>query len=138
MADAPESNEAATASHATARRGGVTRTAWLASVVVAALVAGAAGGAIGWTVQKQRVDDDLANVRPIGRVTAVSDDEVAVTLLTSDGTRTYEITDDTAVSGDVAEDAVVLVRSRRGGDDQLQATEIIVLPDTSTFAGREG
>ena len=119
-----------------------SRTTLIVSVLVAALVAGVAGVAIGWKLEQQRVKDDLDEIRPIGVVSASDEGSVTVGLLTSTGSRTYVITDDTVVAdseGDEAstipEGAVVLVRSRHV-DGEAHAREIIVLPESSTYARR--
>ena len=111
--------------------GGVSRTVYIVSVVVALLIAGVAGLVIGWKVEQQRVKDDLSNIRPIGTVTALDDDSVTIALQTADGSKTYVLTDRTTVhgSGDMAEGSTVLVRSWRGAEGGLEANEIVVLPD---------
>lgn len=119
---------------------GVSRTVLIWSVLIATVVAGVAGLAIGWKVEQSRVKDDITDIRPVGTVTAVEDSSVTVDLLTSSGTRTYVLTDgtvvDTSESGDVSEvveGSTVLVKNYRNRDGKLQATEIIVLPDSTTF-----
>jgi hypothetical protein len=115
----------------TVPRPGVSRTVLIVSVLAAALVAGVAGVIIGWKVEQQRVEDDLANIRPIGTVTAVDEDSVTIELQTASGSKTYEITDRTTVDGgELAEGSTVLIRSwRGGGDGQLQVNKIVVLGD---------
>jgi hypothetical protein len=111
---------------------GVSRTTLVVSVLLGMLVAGAAGVAIGWKVEQERVKEDVENIRPIGTVTALDDDSVTIELDTADGTKTYEITDRTTVdgTGELAEGATIFIRSWRGGDDdQLQANKIVVLSD---------
>ena len=113
-----------------APRSGVSRVVLLVSVVAALLIGGAAGVAIGWKVEQERVKEDVENIRPIGTVTAVDDDSVTIDLETASGTKTYEITDRTTVdgTGELAEGSTVLIRSWRGGEDgQLQANKIVVL-----------
>jgi len=112
------------------------------AVILAVVISGVAGLAIGWKVEQQRVKDDIANIRPVGTVTAVTDDSVTVELRTASGTRTYEVTDATVVDGaaggdvsDLAEGSIILVKNNRGDDGKLQATEIVVLPETTTFGG---
>jgi hypothetical protein len=125
-------------------RDGVSRRVLLASVLAAAIAAGLVGVGVGWKIEQQRVKDDLGNIRPVGTVTAIEDDSVTVDLLTGDGTRTYVLTDQTVVDSaqegdvsDVVEGSIVLVRNRPGSDDRLQAIEIVVLPESTTFgAGR--
>lgn len=125
-----------------APRNGVSRTVLVLSVLVAIVVAGVAGLAIGGKVEQDRVKDDITNIRPVGTVTAVTDNSVTVDLLTSSGTRSYVLTDETVVdsseSGDVSEvveGSIILVKNKRDSDGKLQATEIIVLPDSTTFGG---
>jgi len=110
------------------------------SVVVALALGGLAGVVIGWKVEQSRVKDDIKNIRPVGTVTAVKGDSVTVKLKTSSGTRTYTLTGDTVVDSaetgtadDVVEGATVLVKTGRGSDGKLEAKEIIVLPDSTTF-----
>ena len=107
----------------------VSRTTLVVSVLIALIVAGVAGVAIGWKVEQQRVKEDVENVRPIGTVTAIDDDSVTIELETASGSKTYEITDDTTVdgTGEMEEGATVLIRSSRGDGDQRQATRIVVL-----------
>jgi len=123
-----------------APRDGVSRTVLIRSVLIAIVVAGVAGLAIGWKVEQSRVKDDIRDIRPVGTVTAVEDSSMTVDLLTSSGTRTYVLTEGTVVgtseSGDVSEvveGSTVLVKNYRNSDGKLKATEIIVLPDSTTF-----
>ena len=123
-------------------KAGIGRSTAIVLVLVAALLAGAIGVAIGWKVEQQRVKDDIANIRPIGTVTAVADDAITVDLQTTDEDRTYQVGSQTRVDspegGDLAsvvEGTVVLVRSKRAGNGDLEATQIIVLPES---AGRRG
>jgi hypothetical protein len=109
-------------------------------MVVALAIGGIIGAAIGWKVEQNRVKDDVKNVRPVGQVTAVNGDTLTVRLITSSGTRTYQLTDstkfDASRSGsadDVAEGATVLVKSKRGSNGELQATEVVILPESSSF-----
>jgi Domain of unknown function (DUF5666) len=126
-------------------RNGVSRTVLILSVLAGMAVAGVAGVIIGWKVEQERVKDDIGNIRPVGQVSAVEGDEVTVDLLTSSGSRTYVLTDDTviheAASADasaVAEGSTVLVKSRRDDDGSLRAVEVIVLPEETTFgSGRD-
>jgi len=120
-----------------AQRSGVSRTTLILSVLIALVVAGTAGVAIGWKVEQQRVKDDLANIRPVGTVTTIDADSMSVKLLTADGKRTYILTDATLVDGgkigDLAEGSTVLIKSRRNSDGKLEAREIVILPDTTTL-----
>jgi Domain of unknown function (DUF5666) len=109
----------------------------LASLVVGVIV----GGLIGWQVEKNRAEDDIANIRPIGTITAVSDDSFTIDLRTSSGSREFTVTDATvietaegATAADLTEGATVLVRSENSEGD-LQAREVIVLPDTTSSGG---
>jgi Flp pilus assembly secretin CpaC len=118
----------------------VSRTALILSVVLALALGGLAGVVIGWKVEQNRVKEDIANIRPVGQITAVNGDSVTVELNTSSGQRTYTVTDGTTVesatagtSADVVKGATVLVKNKRGSGGKLEATEIIVLPDSTTF-----
>jgi hypothetical protein len=115
--------------------GGVSRTALILAVIGALVIGGIGGAAVGWKVEQHRVKDDVASIRPIGTVTSVDANTITVRLKTANGTRTYAITKDTAVdkadsaaSGDLAQGATVLVRSRSAGG-KAEATQIIVLPN---------
>ncbi|MGZ8724795.1 MAG: hypothetical protein ACXWYG_12215 [Aeromicrobium sp.] len=118
----------------------MSRTSLILSVLVALALGGLAGVAIGWKVEQNRVKDDIRNIRPVGTVTAVNGNSVTVRLKTSSGTRTYTLTGrttvDTAQTGtaaDVVEGATVLVKTGRDDEGKLEATEIVVLPDSTTF-----
>jgi hypothetical protein len=119
--------------------GGVSKTALVVGMLAAALVAGVVGVIIGWKVEQQRVKDDLANIRPVGTVTAVDDDSLTMSLSSASGNRTYVITDATVIDGEtggdtsaVDEGATVLVKSKETGGD-LQAVEIVVFPEGTTY-----
>jgi hypothetical protein len=125
------------------RRGGVSRTVLTLGIVVALAVGGLIGVAIGWKVEQKRVKDDVQNVRPVGKVTAVDGNSLTIALQTSTGTRTYAITGATPVdsarkggTGDVAKGSTVLVKSFHNDKGQLQASEIVVLPDSSKLGSR--
>ena len=140
MSSEPESVEELPS--AEAPREGVSRRVLVLAVILAVVISGVAGLAIGWKVEQQRVKDDIANIRPVGTVTAVTDDSVTVELRTASGTRTYKVTDATVVDGaaggdvsDLAEGSIILVKNKRGNDGKLQATEIVVLPESTTFGG---
>ena len=118
------------------------RGALVLVVLVAMAISGAAGVAIGWKVEQTRVKEDIENIRPVGTVTSISEDSVTVDLRTASGTRTFTVTAATVVDGarggDVsalAEGSIILVKNRRGDDGTLQATEIVVLPESTTFGG---
>jgi hypothetical protein len=122
--------------------GGSSRRRLVALLVLTALaslgVGVIIGGLIGWQVEKNRAEDDIANTRPIGTITAVSDDSFTVDLTTSSGSREFTVTDATiietaedATAADLTEGATVLVRSQNSEGD-LQAREVIVLPETSS------
>jgi len=120
--------------------GGVSKGVLVVSILLTALLAGVAGLVIGWKVEQQRVKDDLANIRPIGTVTAVDDDSVTVKLSSASGTRTYEISDATIIAGEAGGDtsqlppgSTVLVKSASG--DNAKAVEIVVLPENTTYGG---
>jgi hypothetical protein len=126
-----------------ARESRVSRTALIVSVVAALAIGGIAGVAIGWKVEQSRVKDDIKNVRPVGTVTAVGDGSFTVDLQTSSGTRTYVIKSGTVVDrakvgdeGDLAEGQTVLVKSFKNADGKLEASEIVVLPDSTKLAQR--
>lgn len=122
---------------------GVSQTMLILSIVVALAVGGLGGVAIGWKVEQRRVKDDVQNVRPVGKVTAVNGTSLTVALETSSGTRTYVMTDKTAVDharagrkGDIIEGSTVLVKSFHNDQGKLQASEIIVLPDSTKLGDR--
>jgi hypothetical protein len=122
---------------------GVSRTVLVVAVLVAVVVAGIAGVAVGWKVEQNRVKDDVKKVRPVGTVTAVDDGSLTVSLQTSSGTQTYAITKGTVVDqaregepGDITTGSTVLVKSF-SKNGKLEASEIIVLPD-STKLGTSG
>jgi hypothetical protein len=99
----------------------------------ALLVGGIIGGVIGWQVEKNRVEDDLKNIRPVARVTKVDDDSITIAL-PAGGTREYVISDATDVekgangaASDVKEGARVFVRSQKNSDGDLEATQIVIL-----------
>jgi hypothetical protein len=115
-------------------RAGVSRGTLIVAVVIAVVVAGIAGVAVGWKVEQNRVKDDVKNVRPVGTVTAVDDGSLTISLQTASGTRTYVITKGTVVDrartgelGDVTKGSTVLVKGFTA-DGKLQASEIVVLP----------
>lgn len=114
----------------------VSRTVFIVSVIAAILIAGAAGVVIGWKIEQQRVKDDLANIRPIGTVTAVDEDSVTIELQTASGSKTYVINDATNVdgSGEMVEGSTVLIRSWRSQGGELLARKIVVLPDAAAPA----
>ena len=92
------------------------------------------GGLIGWQVEKNRVKDDIANIRPIGTITAVNDDSFTIDLGADHGSREFTLTEATAIEtaeggtpADLTEGATVLVRGRNSEGD-TQAVEVIVLP----------
>jgi Domain of unknown function (DUF5666) len=125
--------------------GGVSRTVLLASVLASLVVAGVVGVGLGAKIEQGRVKDDVKNVRPVGTVTAVSDTSLSINLVTSQGKRTFVITDDTVIEdaragdlSDVTEGSRVLVRNERDEDGNLRATEVIVLPESTTFRGGGG
>jgi hypothetical protein len=111
------------------------RAPLVVTAVVALLVGGIAGTALGWKVEQRRVKSDLENIRPIGEVTGVSGDTLRVRLSSSDGDREFRVTAETVVNGatgraasDVGRGARVLVRVRPGSGD-LEAAEVVVLPE---------
>lgn len=120
-------------------KAGVGRSTVIALVLAAALLAGVVGVAIGWKIEQQRVKDDIANIRPIGTVTAVADGSITVDLQGVTEDRTYQVGGETRVDGgdleSVIEGTVVLVRSKRASNGDVEATQIIVLPES---AGRRG
>ena len=80
-----------------ARGGGVSRTVLIVGIVAAPVVGGLAGTALGWKIEQRRVKDDVANVRPVGKVTAVNGSSLTIALESASGTRTYVVTSATAV-----------------------------------------
>jgi hypothetical protein len=126
-----------------ARESRVGLTALIVSVVAALAIGGLAGVAIGWKVEQSRVKDDIKNVRPVGTVTAVADGSFTVEMQTSSGTRTYVINRGTIVDraetgdeADVAEGATVLVKSFKNADGKMEASEVVVLPDSTELGQR--
>jgi hypothetical protein len=120
--------------------GRFSRATVIVSVVIALAIGGVVGIAIGWKLEQSRVKDDIKNVRPVGTVTAVSDDSLTVALKTASGTRTYVVTKGTVVdraeSGDledVVKGSTVLVKNFHNDDGKLQASEIVVLPKSTTL-----
>jgi hypothetical protein len=105
--------------------------------VAALLIGGVVGAAVGWKVEQERVKDDLANIRPIGTVTAVDDDSVTLRMRTTDGERTYAVTAQTEVQGadELTEGATVLVRRSSGDGDDREAGVLIVLPEEEPAEG---
>ena len=77
--------------------GGSSRTLLVLTAVASLVVGVIIGGLIGWQVEKNRVEDDIANIRPIGTVTAVSDDSFTIDLRSGSGTRDFTLTDATAI-----------------------------------------
>jgi uncharacterized protein DUF5666 len=133
-----ESNASVESSDAQAPPSRTTSRGSVVFIAVAALVVGVlVGGVIGWQVEKQRVKDDVAAVRarerPVGTITAVSDDSLTIALNGGDGSRKFKLTDETAIetaeptSEKLAQGATVLVRGRTKGSD-VEAVEVIVLP----------
>jgi hypothetical protein len=92
------------------------------------------GGAIGWKAEQHRVKSDVANIRPVARVTGVSGDKVTVKFISTSGTRTYQLSDATLIDptqkgdrSDITKQARVIVKGTKK-NGQWQATEIVVLP----------
>jgi co-chaperonin GroES (HSP10) len=131
---------------AAGRKGGggkVSRAVVIVSVVVALAIGGLVGVAVGWKVEQGRVKASVKNIRPVGEVTSVSDDAITVTLKTASGTRTYVVNSGTVVDvakggdlSDVEKGSKVLVKNFHNKDGKLEATEIVVLPDSTTLASR--
>jgi hypothetical protein len=122
---------------ATAAEGKPRRSRALPLILVglgALLVGGIVGALIGWQVEKNRVEDDLENIRPVARVTRVDDESITIAL-PAGGTRSYVVSDATDVAttaagepSDLEEGARVFVRGRGNSDGDLEATEIVILP----------
>ena len=103
------------------------------------VLGGVIGFAAGWLIQRDRAEDDISHVRPVGTVQSVEGETLLVRIQGED--REYRLSDDAVVenaeSGSVSDidtGAVVLVRERRADDGTLEAREVIVLPDTSTWS----
>ena len=119
--------------------GGGRRVSLLVASVlagVALVLGGIVGVAIGWKVEQNRVKDDVKNVRPVGTITAVTDDSITVNLRTGSGRRTYALTDATVIdkaesgaTSDIEEGATVFLRTRRGDNGELEAAQVVVLPE---------
>jgi hypothetical protein len=125
----------------TSGRSGPSVTLLVLTALGALVVGVVIGGVIGWQVEKQRVEDDIANIRPIGTITEVGDDSFTVNLSTSSGTREYQVTDETVVqvadtgsAGDLEPGSRVLVRSR-DGDGGPEAIEVVVMAPESSGGG---
>ena len=123
--------------------GGVSRMVLILGVVAALVVGGLAGTALGWKVEQRRVKNDLKDIRPVGKVTAVNGSSLTMALETSSGTRTYVITSTTAVdrartgtTSDVKKGSTVLVKNFSNDQGHLQASEIVVLPDSTKLGTR--
>lgn len=141
MATDPEGRQPADETTTSTGAARPTRRRPIVAVVaaVAGLAVGAAVGfAAGWQVQKQRVEDDLSHVRPVGVIVAVADD--SVTVRTGGERREYRVSEQTVVdtasvgsAADLARGATVIVRTGRTDDGDLLAREIVVLPEGSTW-----
>jgi hypothetical protein len=125
------------------RGGGVSRTVLIVGVVAALVVGGLAGTALGWKIEQRRVKDDLANIRPVGKVTAVNGNSLTIALQSSSGTRTYVVTSGTKVdraregtTSDVKKGSTVLVKNFTNDQGHLEASEIVVLPDSTRLGTR--
>jgi hypothetical protein len=134
----PEADDGAVEPDGAGSRKGVSKGVLVVCILLAAALAGVAGIVIGWKVEQQRVKDDLANIRPIGTVTAVDDDSMTVNLSSSSGVRTYQISQATIIAGEaggdtsaVPEGSTVLVKTS-GGDDP-NAIEVVVFPENTTY-----
>ena len=78
-------------------RRGITPILTAVIAVVALLVGGAIGVGIGWKVEQNRVKADVKNIRPVGKVVAVTDDSITVRLNTGSGQKTFALTDATVI-----------------------------------------
>ena len=126
-----------TTTAAPSRRGGMSRGATIGIAIVALLIGGIVGVAIGWKAEQQRVKSDVANIRPVARVTGVSGDKVTVKFISTSGTRTYQLSDATLIDptqkgdrSDITKRARVIVKGTKK-NGQWQATEIVVLPENT-------
>jgi len=123
-----------------APRDGVSRAVFFLSLAIAIAVSGVAGLAIGWKVEQTRVKAEVVNIRPLGTITAVTDTSITVDLRTAKASRTYQITSDTVIenwtSGDMPKlrkGLTILIESRTGSDGDLEATDVIIVPDSTSF-----
>jgi hypothetical protein len=114
----------------------------IGGMVVALIIGGLVGGVVGWKVEQNRVKDDVRNIRPVGTVTAVSDNAITVRLRTGSGERVYALTDATIIDNaepgarsDIEEGSTVFLRTRRGSDGELEAAQVVVLPERSSESG---
>jgi hypothetical protein len=118
---------------APAPKRGMGTAAVVLSLIAALAIGGIVGIAIGWKVEQQRVKDDVKNVRPVGTVTAISDNSMKIALRSSSGNRTYVITGTTKVdptadgSDSITQGDVVIVKSKKV-NGKLEATEVVILP----------
>ncbi|MGQ0831795.1 MAG: DUF5666 domain-containing protein [Microthrixaceae bacterium] len=121
-------------------REGVSRAVFFLSLAIAIAISGVAGLAIGWKVEQQRVKAEVVNIRPLGTITEVTDTSITVQLRTAKASRTYRLTPDTIIedwtSGETStlrKGLTVLVDSRTGPSGDLEATDVIIVPDSTTF-----
>jgi hypothetical protein len=138
----PEVPEAATSTPSPPRRG-ITPVVTAGIAIVALVVGGLVGVGIGWKVEQNRVEDDVKNIRPVGKVIAVADDSITVDLSTASGQRTFALTDATVVdkaengaTSDIEEGSTVFLRTRRGDDGELEAAQVVVLPPEASANGQ--
>ena len=127
----------------------------IVAAVVALAVGGLAGFAIGFKVEQNRVKSDnkktstttpavaqgARRAQPAGEVTAVSPD--SVTIKNAKGKNRVinvsasTVIDKTSTGGaaDIQQGATVLVNGKAAPDGSFDASEIVVLPAGSNFAG---
>lgn len=120
--------------------GTVSRAVFFLSLAFAIAISGVAGLAIGWKIEQHRVKEDVVNIRPLGTITAVTGTSITVDLRTAKASRMYAITPKTVIEnwtgGDVPKlmkGLTILIESRTGSGGDLEATDIIVVPDSTTF-----
>jgi hypothetical protein len=138
----PEVPETASSPPSPPRRG-FTAVVTAGIAIAALVVGGVIGVGIGWKVEQNRVKDDVKNIRPVGKVVALTDDSITVALSTGGGRRTFALTDATVVdkaengaTADIEEGSTVFLRTRRGDDGKLEAAQVVVFPPEASANGQ--
>jgi len=140
--ESPEVSETASSPPPPPRRG-IAPVVTALIAIGALVVGGLVGVGIGWKLEQQRVKDDVKNIRPVGKVVALSDDSITVQLNTGAGRKTFALTDATVVdkadsgaTADIKEGSTVFVRTRRGDNGKLEAAQVVVLPQEAPADGQ--
>jgi len=142
-ASSPPPPPPSTPSSPSTPRRGITPILTAVIAVVALVVGGAIGVGIGWKLEQNRVKDDVKNIRPVGKVVAVTDDSITVRLNTGSGQKTFALTDATVIdkaesgaTADLEKGSTVFVRTRRGDNGKLEAAQVVVLPPEASANGQ--